>query len=493
MQWRHLTNIAETNISVSLSDVASKRAFVGRQQDLRRLQRHLDAVVNDSVGRLLSVRGRRQAGKSRLVTEFADRSGLPQLFFTATRLAGPDEELARLAQAARDSTLPGAHLFDGITLDNWHAALRQVASALPDGPAIVVLDEFPWLAQASPSLEGALQALWDRVFESTPVLLILIGSDLTMMEALTAYDRPLFGRAKECVVDPFTVADTAAMIGVDDCSVAVDAQVVTGGYPRLCLEWRDAPDVMSFVHDQLADENSDLVVIGRTVLAAEFPTEIQARQVLGAIGAGDRTNKAISTRAGLQAAPLARSLNLLREAKRVVAADVPVSTRPAREPRYRVADSYLRFWLRFIEPALPDIARGRCDLALARIRDSWLDYRGRAVEPLVRASLERLATSDPRLAGTAVVGGYWTRTGSAEVDLVGVDQWPGSSRVTAVGSITWRDRGPFDQRDLADLAVHRAEVPGGRDAPLVAVSRSGCTARDLAAVYGPDDLVSAWR
>jgi uncharacterized protein len=473
--------------------VAGKRAFVGRQQDLGRLQRHLDAVVDGGVGRLLSVRGRRQAGKSRLVTEFADRSGRPQLFFTATRLASPDEELARLAQTARRSTLLGAHLFDGITLDNWHAALRQVTSALPEGPAIVVLDEFPWLAESSPSLEGALQTVWDQVFESKPVLLILIGSDLAMMEALTSYNRPLFGRAKEFVVEPFTVADTAAMIGVDDCSVAVDAQVVTGGYPRLCLEWRGAPDVMSFVREQLTDENSDLVVTGRAVLAAEFPTDIQARHVLGAIGAGDRTNKAISTRAGLQAAPLARSLHLLREGKRVVTADLPVSTRPAREPRYRVADPYLRFWLRFIEPALPDIARGRCDLALAWLRDSWLDYRGRAVEPLVRASLERLATSDPRLAGTSVVGGYWTRTGSVEVDLVGVDQWPGASRVSAVGSIKWRDRNPFDERDLADLAAHRAEVPGGRDAPLVAVSRSGCTARTLAAVYGPYDLVSAWR
>ncbi|MGH4013810.1 MAG: AAA family ATPase [Pseudonocardiaceae bacterium] len=301
--------------------MTSKRAFVGRQQDLRRLQRHLDAVINDGGGRLLSVRGRRQAGKSRLVTEFADRSGLPQLFFTASRLASSEEELARLAQAARQSTLPGAHLFDGITLDNWHGALRQVASALPDGPAIVVLDELPWLAQSSPSLEGALQTVWDRVFDSIPVLFILIGSDLAMMEALTAYDRPLFGRVKECVVDPFTVADTAAMIGVDDSSVAVDAQLVTGGYPRLCLEWHGAPDVMSFVREQLSDENSDLVVVGRTVLAAEFPAEIQARHVLGAIGAGERTNKAISSRAGLQAAPLARSLQLLKDDKRVVAAD----------------------------------------------------------------------------------------------------------------------------------------------------------------------------
>lgn len=214
------------------------------------------------------------------------------------------------------------------------------------------------------------------------------------------------------------------------------------------------------------------MVVGRTVLAAEFPVELQARRVLTAIGAGDRTNKAIATRAGVAAAPLARSLQVLRDGKRVVAADHPVSLRPAREPRYRVADPYLRFWLRFVEPSLPDIARGRPDLALARFRGSWSDVRGRAVEPLVRASLERLAADDPRLA-SAVIGSYWTRSGDVEVDLVGVDRWPGPSHVGLVGSVTWRDTGPFDRRDAAALVRHRGEVPGGEGAALVAVSRSG--------------------
>jgi hypothetical protein len=77
--------------------MASLRHFIGRERDIARLQRHLDAVVGEGQGRLLSIRGRRQAGKSRLVTEFADRTGLPQLFFTGARLAGPRAELARFA------------------------------------------------------------------------------------------------------------------------------------------------------------------------------------------------------------------------------------------------------------------------------------------------------------------------------------------------------------------------------------------------------------
>lgn len=471
----------------------SPRHFIGRNRDMQRLWRHLDAVQMDGHGRLLSIRGRRQAGKSRLITEFADRTGLPQLFFTGARLASQDEELRRLASEAGRSSLPGRAVFEDVTVDGWAGALRLLASALPDQPAIVVFDEFPWMCESSPELEGALQVAWDRILEAKPVLFIVIGSDITMMEALSAYERPLFGRVKEMVVNPFELGDTAQMIAAEDPAVAVDAQLVTGGYPRVCEEWRAAADVMTFLEQQLADENSDLVDVGRNVLAAEFPPDLQATRVLSTIGAGERTNKAIASRSGLKSGSLARSLETLRDAKRVVAVDHPFSLRPGNDPHYRVADSYLRFWLRFILPSLPDIARGRPDLAMARIRASWSKYRGRAVEPLVRESLERLLPEDPDLSGVAVVGGYWNRTGDVEVDLVGADRWPGARDIGLVGSVKWRERAPFDRHDLADLAGQRAKVPGAEGARLVAVSRSGCEASDLDRVYGAADLVAAWR
>ncbi len=334
--------------------------------------------------------------------------------------------------------------------------------------------------------------MWDTVFEARPVLFILIGSDIAMMEALTSYDRPLYGRAKELVITPFTVADTAAMVGFDDPATALEAHLVTGGYPRLCLECRRFGSLMAFMTDQLSDENSELVVAGRNVLNAEFPAQLQARQVLSAIGAGERTNKAIADRAGLKAASLARSLHTLQQAKRIVAMDLPFSTKASHDPRYRVADSYLRLWLRFIEPVLPEIARGRADVALARVKQSWPDYRGRAIEPLARESLERLV-GDERLHGAQRIGGYWTRTGEVEVDLVGVDRFPHTRRVDFVGSVKWKERSPFDRRDVASLTVQRSKVPGGDQAPLVAVSRSGYSAADLDAAYGPHDLLDAWR
>ncbi|MBL7499931.1 ATP-binding protein [Frankia sp. CNm7] len=468
--------------------------FVGRAEEMARLESQL-AAVREGRGRLVSVRGRRQAGKSRLISEFVRRTGLPQLFVTGARQATLQRDLDRFVEDARlDCTLPGA---DGLTaggFTSWEQALRATFAALPaDAPAIVVIDEFPWLLARDPGIDGTLQKLWDRLFESRPVLMFLIGSDLAVMELLTSHQRPLFGRAREMVVEPFSIGDTARMlaIGPDRASDAFDAQLITGGYPRLLLEWRRSGDMTRFLNDQLADENSELVVTGQRVLDAEFPADLQAGQVLRAVGAGDRAFSAIAARAGIAATPLTRALALLTE-KRVIAADLPTSVKIGNLSRYRVADPYLRFWLRFIEDAVSDIQRGRPDLARTRVTGGWIKYRGRAVEPLVRLALARLATDDPVLGGAETVGGWWPRNNTPEIDLVGVRSVGGGvNAVTFVGSIKWRDNEPFTQRDLDYLLRDRAAVPGGEFAPPIAVTRTTTEAVGLA-TYDPARLLGAW-
>jgi len=141
---------------------------------------------------------------------------------------------------------------------------------------------------------------------------------------------------------------------------------------------------------------------------------------------------------------------------------------------------------------LADIARGRPDLTVARVRQSWSEFRGRAVEPVVRQALERLAAADPRLGGAAHVGGYWTRTNDPEIDLVGVDRFPKARRTCFIGSIKWKDRTPFNKADLDALLALKGRMPLAHGAPTVVVSRAGVTARNVATAFGPAELLSAW-
>jgi hypothetical protein len=436
------------------------------------------------------MRGRRRVGKSRLVETFVEQAGAASLYFTASG-GNPRDELRRLREDAAESSLPGRDLLVAGNPQDWDAALRLLAAAVPDeAPSVVVIDELPYLMDPEHAFEGVLQRAWDRQLSRKPILLILIGSDLSMMEALNNYDRPFHQRGREMVVGPLNPADLATMLETPAAD-AIDAALVTGGLPLVAAEWRPGDNVWRFLEEALTDPTSALLVSAERSLAAEFPASAQARTVLSAIGSGERTFTNIARAAGgLNATSLQRSLSILVD-KRMVAGELPLSTRPSKDRRYRVTDPYLRFWLHFIAPHMPEIERGRGDLALARIRRGWTSWRGRAVEPLVREALARILP-DNDLPAPGAVGGYWTRTNEVEIDIVGGDRGPVARELLFVGSIKWLEQSPFDNHDLAKLHVHRAALTV-EPLPTVAVSRNGVSCRGLHAVYGPDDLLAAWR
>ncbi|AKG41417.1 ATPase/protein of unknown function [Streptomyces xiamenensis] len=261
--------------------------------------------------------------------------------------------------------------------------------------------------------------------------------------------------------------------------------------PLILEEWPQGATLWDYLATALRRPTSALLVSGERTLAAEFPTEAQARTVLGAIGQGERTFTLIGRAAGgLHPGSVTRSLDILTS-RRMVAAELPLSTKPSRETRYRIDDPYLRFWLSFIGPGIPAVERGRGDRVLDAIRTSWTSWRGRAVEPVIREALWRLA-DDVLPAGTNTVGGYWTRTNDPEIDLIGADRSPIAKKVTFAGSVKWLESKPFDARDLARLIAHRAQLPGADDTtPLLAVTRNGCTAEGIRSLT-PEDLLNAW-
>lgn len=461
------------------------KGFVGRRRELRLLGEEL-AAANE--GRCLLLRGRRRVGKSRLVEQFIEDAGVPSVFYSAS--GGPvDRELDQFTDEVLASDLPGRDRFTDVSPRSWDAALRLLADALPDvGPSVVVIDEVPYLVASDPSFEGTLQRVWDRVLSRKRVLLILVGSDLSMMEALNTYGRPFHQRGTPMVLDPLDPAEVGEMLGLDPAA-AFDAHLVTGGLPLVCAEWSPGDPVREFLMRSLARQTSAMTVSAELALAAEFPVDAQARQVLTAIGAGERARVSISRAVDLPPASLDRALKLLID-KRVVVADRPLSTKPSKETRYRVADAYLRFWLHFVEPHREELARGRSDRVLSRIDSGWTSWRGRAIEPVIRESLLRLQPGDEPL----TIGGYWTRTNEVEVDLIGADRSPVARKIIFVGSVKWLERRPFDHRDLAALVAHRDRVPGAdMDTPLVVVSRAGSKVGDgVAHTYGPTDLLAAW-
>lgn len=464
--------------------------FVGREAELALLGKRLGGVRQGGHASFIAIRGRRRVGKSRLAEEFARASGCPYAYYTAVQQHGR-VELDRFVDALAASDAPrAADIRAGLKPDSWEAALALAAEgATRERPLILVVDEFPYLAESEPSIEAVLQKVWDHEWQEQPLLILLIGSDEAMMRALTEQGRPLYDRLREMAIQPLSPAAVGDLLDLDPAE-ALEAQLVIGGFPVLATEWGAGRDLDAYLGEALTDPTSFLVVSGERTLSAEFPAPAP-RAVLAAIGAGARAHSAILSHTGLSATTVNETLETLR-GRDVVRRLTPYSTRAStRTVLWEIADPYLRFWLNFVDRRIDLIERGRGALLLERFERSWPSYRGRSIEPLVRERLELLLPDPDRFGPASHVGSHWNRTGTAEVDLVGGEGWPVAKRIGFVGSIKWRQSRPFGRADALELAARRRDVPGaGDDTRLVGVSAQGFDDdAPLDARIGPEELI----
>ncbi len=468
--------------------------FVGRDQELALLRRRLDLVRESGQGSFIAMRGRRRVGKSRLAEEFARASGCPYVYYTAVQQDG-ESELGRFVEAVASSRASrAADIRAGLRPQSWEAALALAAEGSSrEQPLILVIDEFPYLVEKEPSIEAILQKVWDRSWQSSPVLVFLIGSDEAMMHALTEQGRPLYDRLREMAVRPLSPADVGELLDLDPAD-ALEAHLVIGGFPVLATEWGAGRDLAAYLGESLTDPTSFLVVSGERTLSAEFPAPAP-RAVLAAIGDGARAHSAILSRTGLSATTVNETLDSLRK-RGVVQRLTPYSTRATtRTALWEIADPYMRFWLSFVDRRIDLIERGRGSLLLERFERLWPAYRGQAIEHLVREGLELLLPDSERFGDARHVGAYWNRTGTVEVDLIGGDERPVAKRIGFVGSVKWRQERPFGRSDALALAARRADVPGaGDDTLLVGVSAQGFEEdAPLDVRLTSRDLIAAWR
>jgi AAA+ ATPase superfamily predicted ATPase len=359
------------------------------------VERFVDSgVENPTLGLLY---GRRRIGKSTLLARLtAARGGF---YWEATR-GETAIHLARLGEAL------GAHLGVGrLSLGSWEEALAQLLRLGEQGSPPVVLDEFGYLLEADPRLDSVVATMLGpgaRLQGAGRARLILCGSAIALMRALSAGQAPLRGRAAmELVMQPLDDR-AAAELFFRDAPLDLTARVyaVIGGVIGYYTDMVD--------HDlpaTLAD--FDRWVAGRvlspaatlhheaTTMLAEDPSLAASSQslhhsILSAIATGSLTAGGIANR-------LRRSVpNLDPALKRLIAAGFLLRHEDplrAKRPTYGLADPFLQFHYAVLEPH-GSLLRERDVLASWRERlSSAFDarVRGPVFEEQVRSWARRRA------------------------------------------------------------------------------------------------------
>ena len=80
---------------------------------------------------------------------------------------------------------------------DWEKAFRAILDLPYDNrKKLVIIDEFPYMCKANPSIPSILQYLWDAEFKEQNIMIVLCGSAMSFIEKeLLAEKNPLYGRA----------------------------------------------------------------------------------------------------------------------------------------------------------------------------------------------------------------------------------------------------------------------------------------------------------
>ena len=199
--------------------------FVGRGKELALLEKAWQAEG----GAFIPVYGRRRVGKSELLVKFL--TGKPAIYVTG-KVAPAELQLREFLRAA--ATALREPLLAEHPVADWPAAFRMIEERWK-GPQklVLALDEFQWMAAASPELPSVLQECWDRRWRKGRILLILCGSYLGFMEReVLGKKSPLFGRrTAQILLRPFGYREAAEFHPHWSRPNQAEAYFICGGLP----------------------------------------------------------------------------------------------------------------------------------------------------------------------------------------------------------------------------------------------------------------------
>ncbi|MEI6516852.1 MAG: ATP-binding protein [bacterium] len=422
--------------------------FLDRYDEMGRLEK----LVERRIAGLVALWGRRRVGKTRLLMEWCQRHD--GVYSVADQSV--ESVQRRYFAEAVSARLPG---FNDVEYPEWNALLRRLSSdaraAGWKGP--LVLDEFPHLVAASPSLPSVLQNWVDRESASDGLLVVISGSSQRMMQGLVLDgSAPLYGRAVEAfALSPLPAGWIGEALGLADPADALQAYAVWGGIPRY---WELAVPFGARLDDAVEalalDPLGALHTEPDRLLREETPSAVSLRPLLDVIGNGCNRLSEIGARLGCPVTSLSRPLGRLQELG-LVTRETPFgeSEKTSKRTLYRMSDPFFAFWFRVVAPhrgvlagASPVVRQHLWHAAKpALLSQSW--------EILCRAAIPKLLA---RTHSTVwLPASRWWQGSAPEWDLVLTST---DGRQGAVGEVKWANTA-FDDDAIRRIVRTMAPRP----------------------------------
>ncbi len=442
-----------------------RREFIDRRQE----RAELDEAWASGRPELVVVHGRRRVGKSALLTRFA--AGKPLAYYVAAEQLERDQltDIGKaLGQMSSDHGRRGRP--PRLAVRDWDEALAIVTDAAATRRVGLVIDEFPYLVAANRALPSLVQRWWDATGSESNVVVVLAGSQQSMMRSLVSSEGALYGRPTRALhLRPFDYYHAGQFARAWPPEDRVRLYAVAGGIPDYLEEFDTARPLRDELLRVAYSPAGRLFREAPDLLRAEFNEPRTYETVLRAIANGYLSPGDVAAQAGLGAANrvtpyLDRLMELGIVERRVPPPEAGLPR--SRNSQYVIADPYLRFYFALLDPWRSAIQAGQGAAVLAQ---QW----GEEFDRLVSRTFEEVARQHlRRLAGAGSAGpfssvAFWWFAGG-DIDAAAM----AGPRLAAAGSAKWTR----DQVKPGDLSNLRRDVAivAPADAPqLFLYARSG--------------------
>ncbi|MBP0962537.1 MAG: ATP-binding protein [Oscillospiraceae bacterium] len=407
-------------------------AFYCRENELSKLNKRYKTGKWECI----VIYGRRRVGKTALINEFCKDKAT--VYFSALN-AGANENLEALSSAIGSF----CGIEDAPVYRSFDDAFSGIEKLSREKHIVFVIDEYPYLAKADPSISSRLQHIIDHRWQESSIFLILCGSSMSFMQnQVLGYESPLYGRrTAQFLIEPLTYRETAVFrpeLSAEDKAILYG---ITGGVPHYINKLDVKDDLREALLENFFDRSAYLFEEPDNLLKQELREPAVYNSIIRAISDGHSKLNEISTKVGIESGSCSRYINTLTELG-IVQKEIPVTEKAGKKTIYSIADNLFRFWYRFVPQNIPAIVSGRIETNFDHMICSKLhDYMGLVFEKMCRDYLMRYADDLPF--EIAETGQWWGTDPKArkevQIDIVGVPAEGAAPGEYIIGSCKFRN------------------------------------------------------
>ena len=351
--------------------------FYCREEELRKLNKRYHASDFECI----IIYGRRRVGKTTLINEFCKDK--PTIFFSALNTT-EIENLESLSKSIMNYERPDMDAFP--EFKTYDAALDELTALSMHERIVFVIDEYPYLAKAKPSISAMLQHIIDHKWNNSKMFLILCGSSMSFMEnQVLGQESPLYGRRTgQFKIAPLDYKESAVFH--PDLSTEDNALIygITGGVPHYINKLGVKESVDEALLDNFFDRSSYLYEEPANLLKQELREPAIYNAIITAIAQRASRINDIALKTGQENSVVSKYLGTLIDLG-IVKKETPVTEKIGKKTIYELADSFFRFWYRFVPANMSAIDSGRIQKSYANtIKKNLPDYMGLTFEHMCR-------------------------------------------------------------------------------------------------------------